>query len=492
MTKNLLIVESPAKAKTIESYLGKDFLVQSSYGHVRDLSKTDMGIDIANNFAPNYIVIKDKEKIINQLRKSCKTAKNIFLATDDDREGEAISWHLAEALDLKVSQRIVFHEITKKAITKALEQPRSVNMALVEAQQARRILDRIVGFEISPILWQKIQGKLSAGRVQSVAVRLIVERERSIMQFVPKSFFSVKSTFLTASGQKIAAQLANKLTKEEEAKSLLSGCATATFTVADIEKKEVKKHPAPPFTTSSLQQEASRVLGFSVGQTMRLAQHLYESGKISYMRTDSVNLSEDALQAAAATIGTHFGKEYIHTQRYKVRTSSAQEAHEAIRPTQFDLEKVADSKGEGKLYHLIWRRALASQMAGALIDRTTLHIAISNSTERLTVVGEVVRFDGFLALYQASKAEEVTEENPEQQLPNLKVGAELELLQMTATEGFSRAKPRYTEATLVRELESKGIGRPSTYAPTIDTIQKRGYTEKDSRTGHLRKYIHWQ
>ena len=486
MAKNLLIVESPAKAKTIENYLGKDYTVLSSYGHVRDLSKEEMGVDIKSNFAPRYVIIEEKKRVIASLKKSSKQASCVYLATDDDREGEAISWHLAEALGLKDPKRIVFQEITKKAIQEAVARPRDLNMGLVEAQQARRILDRIVGFEISPVLWQKIRSGLSAGRVQSVAVRLVVERERSIKSFETSNFFSVKADLKDNKEQSLQARLSAKLAKEEEAKDFLFRCSKSRFSVAEVEKKRVKRNPSPPFTTSTLQQEASRLLSLPVAKTMRLAQQLYEAGHISYMRTDSVHLSEEALSSASSTIHTQFGAQYSNTRQYKTKVRSAQEAHEAIRPTNFAQSSVPDTKGEGRLYDLIWRRALASQMSSAEIDRTLLHIAISDNKEQLLATGDVLHFDGFLRLYTDEK-----EDSQTQQLPDLQVGDELNLLYMSATEGFTRPSPRYTEATLVRELEEKGIGRPSTYAPIIETIQKRNYVIKESREGTPRDSIQW-
>ena len=491
MAKHLLIVESPAKAKTIEGYLGKDYQVQSSYGHVRDLAKEGMGVDIKQDFLPNYVLIPEKEKIIKALKKSSQRAVTVYLATDDDREGEAISWHLAETLELKKAQRIVFQEITKKAIQEALSRPRGLNMDLVESQQARRILDRIVGFEISPILWQKIKGGLSAGRVQSVAVRLIVERERQLKSFSSQNFFSVKAALEDQKGSAIQAKLPTRLSQEEDAKDFLSHCASASFSVAEVEKKLLKRNPPPPFMTSTLQQEASRLLGFAVGQTMRLAQRLYEAGKISYMRTDSLHLSDDALSAAAAAIKSQFGEKYYHLRHYKTRSKSAQEAHEAIRPTDFSASSVRDEKGTAKLYDLIWRRAMASQMSTAEIDRTLLHISVSNSKEQLLATGEVLRFDGFLRLYVESSEGDSNEED-RQRLAKIAVGEALMLKEMVATESFTKPAPRYTEATLVRELEEKGIGRPSTYAPTIDTIQKRAYVVKESRPGQAREQIQWR
>ena len=489
MPKNLLIVESPAKAKTIKNYLGKDFSVESSYGHVRDLAKEEMGIDIKNNFAPKYIIIEGKKAVIRSLKKSAQTSQNIYLATDGDREGEAISWHLIEALGLKESTyRIVFQEITKKAIQDALAQPRSINQALVEAQQARRLLDRIVGFEISPVLWQKIKGGLSAGRVQSVAVRLIVEREREVNNFKRSSFFSTKAQF-SFKDQIFEAQLSEKLSSEEGAKNFLRACKGVSFYIDKVEHKPLQRRPSPPFTTSSLQQEASRLMGFAVAQTMRLAQQLYESGKISYMRTDSVTLSGEALASAAASIGHQFGQKYIKTRQYKTKIRNAQEAHEAIRPTDFSKHpKKSDSSALERLYALIWKRALASQMADAQIARTILHISGKGLDKKFLATGEIIKFDGFLRLYNEAK-EEQAEAQP---LPKLEVGDELALIYMQAKQGFTKPPPRYTEATLVRILEEKGIGRPSTYAPTIETIQKRNYASKESREGVQQMLIAWE
>ena len=489
MPKSLLIVESPAKAKTIKSYLSKDFSVESSYGHIRDLSKEEMGIDIQNNFTPRYIIIEDKKAVIRALKKSAKAAQNIYLATDGDREGEAISWHLIEALNLKEStHRIVFQEITKKSIQEALAKPRRINQALVEAQQARRILDRIVGFEISPVLWQKIKGGLSAGRVQSVAVRCIVEREREVNHFKRTSFFSAKAQF-SFKEQVFEAQLSEKLPTEEGAKHLLRTCKGIDFYVDKVEHKPLQRKPSPPFTTSSLQQEASRVMGFAVAQTMRLAQQLYESGRISYMRTDSVSLSEEALASAAASITQQFGEEYVNIRQYKTKIRNAQEAHEAIRPTDFSKVPNKDqSTLLERLYALIWKRALASQMANAQIARTVLHISGKELDKKFLATGDIVKFDGFLRLYHEAK-----EENEETQpLPKVEAGDALELVYMQAKQSFTKPPPRYTEATLVRLLEEKGIGRPSTYAPTIETIQKRNYVSKESREGTKQPLIAWE
>lgn len=492
MGKNLVIVESPAKAKTIEGYLGKDFEVKSSYGHVRDLPKDDSAIDIENGFAPTYEISKDKKDVVKELKKLAKEAETIYLASDDDREGEAISWHLAEALDLddKKTRRIVFREITKNAIQNAIQNPRGIDIDLVNAQQARRILDRLVGFELSPILWKKIKGGLSAGRVQSVAVRLVVEREREIAKFTPESSYKITADFLLDGGKILKAELPKKFKTEEEAAAFLEKVNGADFSIENLETKPAKKSPAPPFTTSTLQQEASRKLGYSVARTMSVAQKLYESGKISYMRTDSVNLSEEALNGSASTIHSNFGEKYAKRRVFKTKNSSAQEAHEAIRPTNFGVESAGKDDAERRLYELIWKRAIASQMADAQLEKTTATIAISSTDEKLVAKGEVVKFDGFLKVYIESRDEEGDEENSGM-LPPLAIGQELNLKQLIAKQGFTRHPPRYTEASLVKKLEEMGIGRPSTYAPTISTIQKRNYVEKDSREGHERIVIQY-
>ena len=490
MSKNLVIVESPAKAKTIEGYLGGDFKVMSSYGHVRDLPKDDTGVDIENGFKPTYQVSPDKKEIIAQLKKLVKTSDTIYLASDDDREGEAISWHLKEVLNLDDSRtkRIVFREITKKAILNAIESPRGIDIDLVNAQQARRILDRIVGYELSPLLWKKIKRGLSAGRVQSVAVRLVVEREREIADFSTKSSFRVTAEFKLDNNSVLKAELPKKFDTEEEAYAFLDTCKSADFSIQKLEMKPVKKSPAPPFTTSTLQQEASRKLSFSVSQTMTLAQRLYEAGKISYMRTDSLNLSDEAVESASGEITGSYGKQYLQTRKYKTKKdSSAQEAHEAIRPTDFSAKEVSGDRQQQRLYELIWKRAIASQMADAQIERTTATIAISNSPLTLTASGEVIKFDGFLKVYLESSDDEEDEEN-KGMLPPLKEGQELDLDVMQARQTFTRPPARYTEASLVKKLEEMGIGRPSTYAPTISTIQKRGYVEKEDREGKEREY----
>lgn len=487
MGKNLVIVESPAKAKTIEGYLGKDFEVKSSYGHVRDLPKDDSAIDIDNGFEPTYEVSKDKKDVVKELKKLAKDAELIYLASDDDREGEAISWHLSEALDLddKKTRRIVFREITKNAIQNAIQNPRGIDIDLVNAQQARRILDRLVGFELSPILWKKIKGGLSAGRVQSVAVRLVVEREREIAKFNPESSFKITAEFTLEGGKILKAELPKRFKTEEEAMTFLGKCNGAEFKIENLETKPAKKSPAPPFTTSTLQQEASRKLGYSVARTMSIAQKLYEAGKISYMRTDSVNLSEEALNGAASAIQSSYGEEYTNRRVFKTKNSSAQEAHEAIRPTNFSVQSAGKDSAENRLYDLIWKRAIASQMSDAQLEKTTATIGISTTDEKLTAKGEVVKFEGFLKVYIESTDEDGEEENTNM-LPPLSIGQILDLKELLAKQGFTRHPPRYTEASLVKKLEEMGIGRPSTYAPTISTVQKRNYVEKDAREGRER------
>jgi DNA topoisomerase I len=496
MAKNLLIVESPAKAKTIEKILGEDFEVKSCYGHIRDLEKEDMGIDIKNNYKPRYIVPEDKQKVVKELKSLAKKSGEVWLATDEDREGEAISWHLCEVLGLdpKTTKRIVFHEITKPAIQSAVKKPRTVDMHLVDAQQARRILDRIVGFELSPVLWRKMSMKnnLSAGRVQSVAVRIIAEREREINAFNAISTFKVEAQFTAKdiSGKPINFSAeGKKYTSSETAGEFLKSCMGAGYTVTDIQVKPGKKSPAAPFTTSTLQQEASRKLGYSVSRTMLLAQKLYESGKITYMRTDSVNLSETALDATKNQISSQFGANYHQPRTYKNKNENAQEAHEAIRPTYMEhaTEEDADCR---KLYELIWKRTMACQMADAELERTIAKILISTNKEELTASGEVLKFDGFLKVYREDRDDdEITEEESQEgTLPPLTVNQILSLKEMRAIERFSRPLPRYTEASLVKKLEELGIGRPSTYAPTISTIQKRGYVEKRDKEGIRREF----
>ncbi len=494
MAKNLVIVESPAKAKTIEGYLGKDFLVTSSYGHIRDLEKKNKGVEIENDFKPLYKISEEKKKVVNELKKLSKKAETVWLATDEDREGEAISWHLKEALELeeKKIKRIVFDEITKTAILNAIKNPRKIDYHLVDAQQARRILDRLVGFEISGILWRKIKSKLSAGRVQSVAVRLIVEREREIDAFVPESRFKVVANFIVTDdkGNKtnLKAELARYLKDEKEVEEFLKSCSTSDFIVDDVEKKPVKRSPAAPFYTSTLQQEAARKLRYSVSRTMLLAQRLYESGKITYMRTDSVNLSDFALDAAEQTIKNDFGKQYFERRQFKTKSKAAQEAHEAIRPTDFNKETVDGPKDEQALYELIWKRAIASQMSDAEIERTTAKIKITGNKDVLTAKGEVIKFDGFLKVYLEDTDDENLENGDDAILPPLKVGQKLDMKEIVATERYTRASARFTEASLVKKLEELGIGRPSTYAPTISTIQKRGYVHKEERMGTEREF----
>jgi DNA topoisomerase-1 len=492
MAKNLLIVESPAKAKTIEGYLGKDFLVKSSYGHIRDLVKGDMGIDVANNFAQTYEVPSDKKQVVAELKKLAKEAEMVWLASDEDREGEAISWHLYETLGLKAdkTKRIVFHEITKPAILKAIETPRTIDYNLVNAQQARRVLDRLVGFELSPVLWKKIKPSLSAGRVQSVAVRLIVDREREVIKFNAAAAYKITAEFSTANAKELVkAELPQRFEKEADAEQFLNDCVRAGFSVDSLETKPAKRNPAAPFTTSTLQQEASRKLGYSVSRTMQIAQRLYESGRITYMRTDSVNLSETALHAAASEIKSAWGDKYHQPRTYKTKSAGAQEAHEAIRPTYFNHHTVPGDSSEQRLYELIWKRAIASQMAEALFEKTTAQISISTRKEQLMAEGEVMKFDGFLKVYLESSDEEDAEDSEgNNMLPPLLRGQELSLRVMNATERFSRPPARYTEASLVKKLEELGIGRPSTYAPTISTIQNRGYVVKEDRDGRQRAF----
>jgi len=490
MPKNLVIVESPAKAKTIEGYLGKDYKVTSSYGHVRDLPKGDKAIDKANGFKPTYEVTADKKAVIKELKKLVKESEMVYLASDDDREGEAISWHLKEALSLNDSntRRIVFREITKSAIQNAIQTPRGIDIDLVNAQQARRVLDRLVGFELSPILWKKIKTGLSAGRVQSVAVRLVVEREREVEKFKAKSFFKINVTFDLGNKKQLHAELSKRFDNEEEAMQFLKACVDADFSIKDLQKKPSKKTPAAPFTTSTLQQEASRKLGFSVSQTMSVAQKLYEAGIISYMRTDSVNLSEEAINAAVAEIKKEYGDDFVNVRHFKTKSSSAQEAHEAIRPTSFANTNPSTDRNGLRLYDLIWKRAIASQMADAQIEKTTATIAISTLPDTLTATGEVIKFEGFLSVYLESTDEEDEGEEQKGMLPPLSIGQELTLDFMNAKQGFTRPPARYTEASLVKKLEELGIGRPSTYAPTISTIQKRNYVEKEPRDGKEREY----
>ena len=496
MAKNLLIVESPAKAKTIEKILGEDFEVKSCYGHIRDLRKEEMGIDINNNFQPTYIVPEDKEKVVKELRSIAKKSGEVWLATDEDREGEAISWHLCEVLNLDPAstKRIVFHEITKPAIRKAVDNPRTVDMNLVNAQQARRILDRIVGFEISPVLWRKMSMKnnLSAGRVQSVAVRIIAEREREINAFTPASTFKIEARFTAKDNQDrevVFSAEGKKQPNAASARKFLESCTGADYTVSDIQIKPAKKSPAAPFTTSTLQQEASRKLGYSVSRTMLLAQKLYESGRITYMRTDSVNLSDTAMEDIQSNVTSQFGKKYFQQRKYKSKNQSAQEAHEAIRPTYMETTTIDDSDTR-KLYELIWKRTIASQMADAELEKTTAKISISTNKEELTAQGEVLKFDGFLKVYMEDRDDDDINEDEMQEgmLPPLVVRQQLPLVEMRGVERFSRPLPRFTEASLVKKLEELGIGRPSTYAPTISTILKRGYVEKRDKEGVKRNF----
>ncbi len=495
MAKNLVIVESPAKAKTIEGFLGKDFLVKSSYGHVRDLSKNKLGVDVEKNFAPNYEIPPDKKKVVTELKKLSKDAETVWLATDEDREGEAISWHLAESLKLDDDKykRIVFHEITAKAIKNAISNPRKIDNNLVNAQQARRILDRLVGFELSPLLWKKVKPALSAGRVQSVAVKLIVEREREIQNFKPESSYRVIAYFEVKKNNEkhsFKADLPKRFKTKKEALDFLESCKGAEYSVENTETKPSKKTPSAPFTTSTLQQEASRKLGFSVARTMMVAQKLYESGKITYMRTDSVNLADSAIESAKKIISNQFGEKYAKTRKYSTKSKGAQEAHEAIRPTYLENDAVAGSSDEQKLYQLIWKRTIASQMSEALFDKTNITIGISTSEYKFIATGEVLVFDGFLKVYiESSEDEDATSESSDSIiLPPLKVSQKLDLKEINAIERFTKHLPRFTEASLVKKLEELGIGRPSTYAPTISTIQKREYVLKESREGHEREY----
>jgi len=492
MLKNLVIVESPAKAKTIEGFLGKDFVVKSSYGHVRDLNKTHLSVDVENGFLPQYEVSSDKKKLITELKKLAKDAEMVWLASDEDREGEAISWHLYEALGLKdeKTKRIVFHEITKTAIQKAIEEPRQIDHNLVSAQQARRVLDRLVGYGLSPLLWKKVKPGLSAGRVQSVAVRLIVEREEEIKNFKATSAFRVTALFtFEKDGHKhqLQAELPERFEKEEKAAEFLQQCIGAAYTITNIEKKPAKKSPAAPFTTSTLQQEASRKLGYSVANTMRVAQQLYESGKITYMRTDSVNLSGLAINLAKDAITETYGANYVKTRKYTTKTKGAQEAHEAIRPTYLNQPEIKGNAEEKRLYDLIYKRTIASQMADAQLERTQVSIDVSTNKKQFTAKGEVILFDGFLKVYMEGTDDENGEDS-NHLLPPLIKGQLLDLNEMTAQERFSRHAARYSEAALVKQMEELGIGRPSTYAPTISTVQKRGYVVKEDREGTVRKY----
>ncbi|QJW90224.1 type I DNA topoisomerase [Spirosoma taeanense] len=521
MSKNLVIVESPAKAKTIEGYLGKDFTVKSSFGHVRDLPKDGLAVDVTNGFQPSYEISPDKKKLISELKSLAKSAEEVWLATDDDREGEAISWHLKEALGLRDNtKRIVFREITKNAILNAIKSPRTIDVDLVNAQQARRVLDRLVGYELSPVLWRKIKGGstgLSAGRVQSVALRLVVDREREIDKHQSKSSYKVTAQFIVDGNKVLNAELPKNFATSGEARAFLEACIGATFSIKNLETKPAKKSPAPPFTTSTLQQEASRKLGYSVDRTMRIAQNLYEAGKISYMRTDSTNLSQEAVDKAKHEIETEFGPKYVQTRQFKTKNESAQEAHEAIRPTNFNDRHAGGDRDQKRLYELIWKRAIASQMADAQLERTTVTIGIrfaggttatvqahiddspfvdtpapaakasGSFPGELVAQGEVIKFDGFLRVYLESKDDE-DDEDAKGMLPPLRIGQDLNLGQMKATEKFTRPQPRYAEASLVKKLEEMGIGRPSTYAPTISTIINRGYVIKQDKPGQERKF----
>ncbi|RWY50063.1 type I DNA topoisomerase [Mucilaginibacter gilvus] len=492
MAKNLLIVESPAKAKTIEGYLGKDFTVKSSYGHIRDLVKSEDAIDINNNFEQKYEVPADKKHIVSELKKLAKEADMVWLASDEDREGEAISWHLFDTLNLKEAntKRIVFHEITKPAILRAIENPRKIDYNLVNAQQARRVLDRLVGFELSPVLWKKVKPSLSAGRVQSVAVRLIVDREREVNKFKSEAAFKIVAIFGKGKNA-FKAELAERFSKQDDAEKFLQDCVKAIFEIKSLETKPAKRSPAAPFTTSTLQQEASRKLGYSVARTMQVAQRLYEAGYITYMRTDSVNLSDTAIAAAASEIISAWGDKYHQSRKYKTKNASAQEAHEAIRPTYFNNHTINGESNEKRLYELIWKRAIASQMSEAQFEKTVAKISISTRNEDLVANGEVMKFDGFLKVYLESNDDDEDNQTADGEnavLPPLTKGQLLDLQEMTATERFSRPPARYTEAALVKKLEELGIGRPSTYAPTISTIQNRGYVVKEEREGRMRNF----
>ncbi len=491
MAKNLVIVESPAKAKTIEKFLGKEYKVESSFGHIADLPSKELGVDVNNNFAPKYIVDKDKKALVKKLKDLADKADTIWLASDEDREGEAISWHLAEELklDRKKTKRIVFNSITKAAIQRAIENPREINYDLVNAQQARRVLDRLVGYELSPVLWKKIKPGLSAGRVQSVAVRLIVEREREIEAFNPEAAFRISAEFKTNEGSVFTAKLNKTYASQKEAEAFLKENIGANFSVANLDKKPAKKSPAAPFTTSTLQQEASRKLYFSVSRTMQVAQRLYEAGLITYMRTDSVNLSQDAIDAAKDAIINNYGKEYSKVRNFTGKSIGAQEAHEAIRPTEMTNQSPSLERDQSKLYELIWKRTLASQMSDAELERTNVKIKANTHKEEFTANGEVIKFDGFLKVYLESRDEEDISEEQEGMLPAMKEGEKLLNNYITATERFSRAPYRFTEASLVKKLEELGIGRPSTYAPTISTIQNRSYVEKGTIEGTERNYV---
>ena len=490
MPKNLVIVESPAKAKTIEKILGKDFQVESSFGHIRDLVQKDMGVDVANNFAPNYAVSSDKKEVVKKLKKLSKDAEMVWLASDEDREGEAIAWHLYEALELNPTKtnRITFSEITKKAIDRAISNPRNINIDLVNAQQARRILDRLVGFELSPILWKKVKAGLSAGRVQSVSVRLIVEREMEIRNFVAEAYFKVVAEFTNSNGKTFKAELNKRFSKESEAREFLKACESHQFNIASVETKPAKKSPAAPFTTSTLQQEAARKLYFGVSQTMSVAQKLYEAGLITYMRTDSLNLSDDALAEASAEITNSYGADYAKTRKFNTKSKGAQEAHEAIRPTNMGRSKAGTTDQQKRLYDLIWKRTLASQMSDAELERTVFRIETPTEQHEFVARGEVIKFEGFLKVYLEGNDDEDTDEDSSM-LPACKKGETLSRNSIIATQRFTKHPARFTEASLVKKLEELGIGRPSTYAPTISTIIKREYVEKSELTGTKRDYL---
>ncbi len=491
MVKNLVIVESPAKAKTIEKFLGKDFKVMSSYGHIRDLKKKSFSIDVDNDFTPIYEIPDDKKALVAELKQAAKDAEMVWLASDEDREGEAIAWHLYEVLGLKpeTTQRIVFHEITKDAIINAINNPRAIDINRVDAQQARRVLDRIVGFELSPVLWKKIKPALSAGRVQSVAVRLIVERENEIKNFIPEEYFRVTGDFADSNGAVIKTELSRRLPDETTARALFERCKDAVYKVNDITVKPVKKSPAPPFTTSTLQQEAARKLGFTVSQTMMVAQRLYEAGHITYMRTDSLNLSSLAINTISAEIKQKIGTEYLHVRHYHTSSKGAQEAHEAIRPTYIDQHEIDGTAQEKKLYNLIWKRTIASQMADAEIEKTTIDISPDHGEDRFIATGEVIKFDGFLKIYIEGHDDDSNDDALQSLLPPMKEGDIVNPLTIIATQRFTQHPPRYTEASLVKKMEELGIGRPSTYAPTISTIQQREYVEKGDKEGTRRDFV---
>lgn len=488
MPKNLVIVESPAKAKTIEKFLGKDYKVESSYGHIADLPQKELGVDVENDFQPKYVVNSDKKSVVSKLNKAAKSSDTVWLASDEDREGEAIAWHLYDELKLDdaKTKRIVFSEITKSAIQKAIENPRGINYNLVNAQKARRVLDRLVGYELSPVLWRKVKGGLSAGRVQSVSVRLIVEREREIRDFKTQTFYKVEAQFKTKDGASFKAKLPKRFDSLEKAKSFLEKCIDANFDVAELDKKPAQKKPAPPFTTSTLQQEAARKLYFPVGKTMSMAQRLYEAGHITYMRTDSVNLSNQAKAGAQEEIISAYGEKYHQSRNYKGKSKGAQEAHEAIRPTDFSKHNVPAERDQQRLYELIWKRAIASQMSNALLERTNVKIKADKHQETFVAKGEMIKFDGFLKVYFESKDEE--DEEQAGMLPKIDKGDKLNSIAIESTQGFTRPPSRYTEAALVKKLEELGIGRPSTYAPTISTIQNRKYIEKSNIEGHKRSF----